>query len=274
MSPPTAAKAIRAQFKGREFLFHLLDGAYGLQVVRDVLAGKAYPLIPFLKDVGCIVDVGANAGAASLYFACNYPEAEIVAFEPYPEAFALLGQNLATFPKIRIFPYGLLDRDCRIPLNLNKVDSVGNTISAHVANSEHRVEVALKRADSFLAALDVKQIDILKVDTEGCELPILRSLAGWLPRIRVIYVEHHNEADRIAIDAMLRGTHILFASKQNRPHLGEACYVAYHSFPSRDVLDAMRFVCPEMADPSDQGPRLPTSAGPVTIGSHGSTRLA
>ncbi|RPI02078.1 MAG: FkbM family methyltransferase, partial [Zetaproteobacteria bacterium] len=41
-----------------------------------------------------ILDCGANIGMATLYFTWRYPRAEVHAFEPDPDTFALLKRNV------------------------------------------------------------------------------------------------------------------------------------------------------------------------------------
>ena len=82
----------------------------------------------------------------------------------------------------------------------------------------------------------MRAIDVLKVDTEGCELPILRSIAELLPSIPVIYVEYHSEDDRREIDRMLGDTHVVVAGHVFQIHRGELTYVARGAFPSAEAL--------------------------------------
>jgi hypothetical protein len=86
-------------------------------------------------------------------------------------------------------------------------------------------------------ANDVRTIDVLKVDTEGCELAILRSIAALLPSIPVIYLEYHSDDDRREIDRMLGDTHVVVAGHVFQIHRGELTYVARDAFPSREALE-------------------------------------
>jgi hypothetical protein len=52
-----------------------------------------------------------------------------------------------------------------------------------------------------VAARELPPSDLVKVDTEGCELEIVRNLN--LERTRAIFLEHHSRADADAIKAML-----------------------------------------------------------------------
>jgi FkbM family methyltransferase len=223
-----------------EFAFRIFNNPLCQEIISGILEGRTYPRLGFVTDVRIIVDIGANVGAASLFFAINFPTADILAFEPSPDTYKLLSENLAAFPKIQTYELGLSDRDCEVPLFLGKEDAVTNSIGRSYLNSSESVSVNLKDARSFLTGRGVDRIDILKIDTEGCELPILRSLIGLIPQTKVIYLEYHDEEDRLAIDQLLRDTHILYSAKLRHPHRGEVCYVAYSAFPSREAVDNLR----------------------------------
>jgi len=87
-------------------------------------------------------------------------------------------------------------------------------------------------ADAFAAETDMTRPDIIKIDTEGCELPILSALSECVRATKVLYLEYHSEEDRIAIDEMLRPTHILYSGNVQFPHRGEFVYVRNDAFPT------------------------------------------
>lgn len=220
------------QFREQARTFHYHDTRLGRAVFQGVFAGKSYPRLPFISDVRTVVDVGANIGASTLFFALNYPDARILAFEPYPESHALLVRNVEGLPQINTFDFGLYDSDKRAPLHLGLEDSVTNSIGASTeAAADRDVVVKLRTASTVLTEQNVVGIDILKLDTEGCELPILRSMVAWLARVVVVYVEFHRESDRREIDRMLSPTHVLFAGQITEPHRGELCYVLRERVP-------------------------------------------
>ncbi len=214
----------------RTFYYH--NTGLGGAVVQAVLSGSSYPIIRFITNVHTIVDVGANVGAAALYFAAQYPEARVLAFEPFPPSYQLLVRNLAAFPNVTAMNIGLLDQNKQVPLYLGLADPVTNSI-AHGADvsREAYVTVTLREAKAVLAEHGIEQIDILKLDTEGSELPILRSISSLMPKVSVLYIEFHHEADRLEIDQLLKSTHMLVMGKFATPHRGELCYVLRELIP-------------------------------------------
>ena len=59
----------------------------------EILRGRTYPPIEFVDSIEMIVDVGANVGAATVYFSRLYPEATIHPCEPAAAAYELLREN-------------------------------------------------------------------------------------------------------------------------------------------------------------------------------------
>lgn len=185
-----------------------------------------------MGDARTIVDIGANIGASTLYFAGNYQQARILAFEPFLESYELLVRNVQGLSQISTFNFGLFDRDKQAPLHLGLQDSVTNSISVGSETSKDgHVLVNLREASAVLAEQNVSEIDILKLDTEGSELPILRSMSALVARVGVIYIEFHHEADRREIDRMLSPTHVLVVGRITAPHRGELCYALRERIP-------------------------------------------
>src|SRR5688500_19248701 len=60
-----------------------------------IFISREYDLSFVDVDPRTIVDVGANVGYASVYFASKYPRARIIAVEPEATDFALLKRNTA-----------------------------------------------------------------------------------------------------------------------------------------------------------------------------------
>jgi FkbM family methyltransferase len=198
----------------------------------EILQGKSYPLSLYVEPVLTIVDVGANVGATTTYFAAHYPDARVFSFEPDPISYRLLQQNTADLPNVSTFNFGLSDQDEQTSLFLGQIDPATNSLRRSFLNSNEAITVFLKKPQSVFREHGIENIDILKVDTEGNEMPILRALEEMLPRTKVIYLEYHAEEDRLAMDQLLAATHILCSGNIVGLHRGELCYLL------RDLLTA------------------------------------
>src|SRR5262245_18478234 len=108
--------------------FALFDTKLSKAVCSEIFEGKTYPQIRFKEPVRTIVDMGANVGAAAVYFAMTYPGASVFAFEPAPSSYALLAANTADLPQIKSFDVGLFDRDRQADLYCGLDDAAQNSI--------------------------------------------------------------------------------------------------------------------------------------------------
>lgn len=203
---------------------HFQDGEFVSGEFRGILEGKNYPFL-YEGPAACILDVGANAGAFSVFAGICYPEARIIACEPSAAVFECLTRNAAMNPHIEAHHLGLYRKDMRARLYRGKLDSMHASISKNVQSSSRWEEVRLRNARNFLREIGVRSVDILKLDTQGCEVPILKSLATYCRRMKVIYVEYHSERDRLEIDVRLSPTHILCHGRISFAHRGMLAYM-------------------------------------------------
>lgn len=216
-------------------------------VLTEVFQGRDYPhCLPAGHNVETIVDVGANVGAAAIWFHHRYPESRIVSYEPSPHLFDLLRENTSVIDNVEARNVGLFDRDTTAQLHLGQHHDAQSSLVAHAETAGQSETITLRRASEELASLDVDRISILKLDTEGCEVPILNGLTDWLDRIDAIYLEYHSEADRREVDRLLSDHFYLIRAHVQRGNLGTLVYLA------KNVAgDDRRYVCPAIPRPAD-----------------------
>jgi FkbM family methyltransferase len=205
--------------------FYLFKTDVCFQIANDIFAGITYPIIPLVSGVKTVVDVGANVGAASVYFATAYPDAQVYALEPGSSPLLLLRQNVEPLRNVNVFPFALHSSEKTLPLFHGKNDCVESSLSSSTRTSSESEQIRLVGASQFLSQHGIDKVDVLKIDTEGCEVPILRSLANYLPEVKVLYVEYHSERDRRLIDEILAETHVLWRGHVTFAYRGEFCYV-------------------------------------------------
>lgn len=211
--------------------FRLFKTDVSFQVANDIFAGVTYPNVPFVSGVRTILDVGANVGAASVYLAMSYPDADVYAFEPGSDALALLRDNVEPLRNVRVFPFGLHSSAKTLSLFHGKNDSVESSVCPSTRTASDVEQICLVDAARFLSEQGIESVDILKIDTEGCEVPILRSLSRHLREVKVLYVEYHSDRDRRMIDEMLAETHVLWRGQVKFAYRGEFCYLKRELVP-------------------------------------------
>ena len=90
--------------------------------------------------------------------------------------------------------------------------------------SESGEQIQLKAAFDEVKEI-IENQTVIKIDTEGCEFPILNSIKTLFNQLQVIYLEFHSEKDRIGIDNLLNQTHGLWNASVKHPHRGDVCYL-------------------------------------------------
>jgi hypothetical protein len=133
---------------------------------------------------------------------------------------------------VKVFPFGLHSSERTVTLFHGKNDSVESSLSASLRTSSETEQIRLLGASQFLSDQGIDKVDVLKIDTEGCEVPILRSLEQYLPEVKALYVEYHSERDRRMIDGILAETHVLWRGHVNLAYRGEFCYLKRELVPA------------------------------------------
>jgi FkbM family methyltransferase len=134
-----------------------------------------------------MIDVGAYVGLMSLYAADRL--GGVWAFEASPGNFDLLRQNVAVNERlrdrIRLFGYGLGDRDDRVPLYRKAVADSGSSIFRRVergglVEGVPEAMVELRDAEPVLRGIGVTARTLLKIDIEGAEYLVVPAIAALL----------------------------------------------------------------------------------------------
>jgi FkbM family methyltransferase len=129
-----------------------------------------------------IYDVGANIGLYSVIFAAD-PGRAVVSFEPSHLVLPYLRANieLNRLVNVHIEPIALSESAGRVPFTLDNV----TTCTSHVSSrGEPGVEVACSDLDSLVEGGRWPAPDLIKLDVEGHDEPILRGMTRLLARRR------------------------------------------------------------------------------------------
>lgn len=201
-------------------------------VVTYVFKGKGYPLVKLPNYLPhTIIDIGANIGATAVYFHFNYPNAKIFCYEPTLEKYRYLKENTKAFSdQIKIFHYGLSDQNCELP-DQGTTNTAQNSVIKSGETSQVSEVIKLRNIKEELKRLSISKISILKIDTEGCEIEILKNLFDYTQNIDIIYLEYHSENDRCDLDELLAHQFTLFKARETDAPRSTEIYL------SRDLLD-------------------------------------
>jgi FkbM family methyltransferase len=144
-----------------------------------------------ITEARTVLDLGAHIGGFSLHLARARSPAAIYAVEANPDNFRLLQQNVVANHAGHIITpmHGAAgDRDGRATLVLSSDNTGGHKIAV-LPNGVAAVQVPI--IDVAALVDRIGPVDLLKIDVEGSEIPILRRLGPRLRQIRTIIGELH-----------------------------------------------------------------------------------
>lgn len=153
----------------------------------------------FLKPDMVLVDAGANMGEYSLFAAKRLTHGKVLAFEPMPKMLTLLNENIGlnNFSAIRVFPYGLSDKEGVLPFHELDEQNGNEGLSTFYPGTKKVKDVTeapLKSFDAEFESYQVNRIDFIKLDIEGGELSALRGAKKSIEKFRPLVMVEINEA--------------------------------------------------------------------------------
>lgn len=199
------------------------------------------------------LDVGANVGQTVQAILQAFPNASIHAFEPFAEPLRLLRQRVERLPRVRVVPAALGSMDgvamvqaqARSELNTLRHAHAETGASAEAAAGQERIDI--QTLDGYCRRAGIGAVDILKIDTEGYDVEVLRGGLEGLQQaaFRYIYVEV------TFLDANANNTPFeqVFALLQRHGYRLLGIYETYsmHHFPAPNHFCNALFVAPEQA---------------------------
>ena len=167
------------------------------------------------------VDVGANVGQTLETFTSWWPSLHCLSLEPLPEAFQKLEAMASKIgARAEIMNVGVSDVSGSLTLHssksqstnssFNKFNKDAETVAAHRGlrdspshlelgtEDNYKVDVKVQTLDSIFASnpgsnatkvFTENGLDVLKIDTQGWEIPVLRGSKEVLKRTKVVLTE-------------------------------------------------------------------------------------
>jgi len=145
-----------------------------------------FPLLQaVLPEHICLVDVGAYRGDFTATALAAFPGSSALLFEPGPVKAAALRERYRSEPAVRVFEIALGDEGGDALLH-EQEDSATDSLlpPPHGATEERTRRVRVSPLDAVLDEEGVRSVDLVKVDTQGYDLRVLRGSAETLARCR------------------------------------------------------------------------------------------
>ncbi|ABB24647.1 FkbM family methyltransferase [Pelodictyon luteolum] len=143
-------------------------------------------------DGGIFYDVGINLGQTLIKVKTLAPDMKYVGFEPNPSCVAYLDALVSSnrWKNIKVVPAGLSDSDGVVPLYGSDGTDPESTIVAELRSEGQKTVkfVPVFRHESIEGVVLDGRVSVLKIDVEGAELEVVRSLQGLIERDRPVII--------------------------------------------------------------------------------------
>jgi FkbM family methyltransferase len=165
-----------------------------------------YGISPFLDiarlsrafdcPVGTFFDVGANAGQTAREALDTFPDSNVFSFEPHPATFKRLTEAIAD-PHLFAYQIAFTEQDGNMTLYEYASTGGGTQINSLVPDARfptqfgyHAKELVARceTIDGFCEKQGIERIDVLKIDTEGSELFVMKGAARMLRERRITFI--------------------------------------------------------------------------------------
>ncbi len=177
-----------------------LSGLGILNYKTTKISGEKNFIEKFISNkFGIVIDVGANVGEYISELNEINKSIIIHAFEPHPLTFTKLSENTKNFSNVFIHNKGVSSKSGYLNLydyganDGSEHASLFSDVISEIHGSQSVIshEVELIDLDSFIDTNQITEVSLLKIDTEGHELEVLRGCLKSinLGKIKIIHFE-------------------------------------------------------------------------------------
>ena len=182
------------------FFHRFIEQKYHLRKLSAVIKDIAFYKYP------TIFDVGGNEGESIDLFLDLFKNPKIYSFEPEKKSFQKLLEKYGKNKAVNLFNFAFGNKKEKLKLKINVKSSTStlskiNTKSKYynlkslILNSNKnnifvgKEKVKVKKIDDFFSQKKIKTIHILKIDTEGFELNVIKGAKKALKKTKIIIIE-------------------------------------------------------------------------------------
>ena len=170
-----------------EKVIYSTNNFYEVQMLEDVK-----------KRIGknkVIIDVGANIGNHTVFFANVCKAKRLYSFEPQPDVFEILKKNVYInrfYKNVKLFNMGLGESAGYANIDVINKDNLGMSR----LNKDNHGSVEINRLDDIISSIEKNKIDMIKIDVEGMGLEVLKGSRKVLKKDKpIIYIEAESEEE-------------------------------------------------------------------------------
>jgi FkbM family methyltransferase len=189
----------------------------------EVIRQQVYKnILSRLKRCDTVIDLGANIGLATLYFAAHYPSCRLFAVEPNPHSYQILTANLRKLVdtgRCRTVQAAVWGGEKVLVADCSQASEHYSAFKMKASNAEDGSQGTAMGLpiQKIIEQSGFKRIDLLKVDIEGAEVELFKSELSWLHEVTSIAIEFHGDSrSECRFDEIMRDYH--FDIHDQDPH--------------------------------------------------------
>ena len=170
-------------------------GTSDMQVFHDIFIWGEYGFLKPVADITTVLDIGANVGYSSTYFAGIYPKCEVVAVELMHSNFEQLSRNTAFLGnRIRTVEAAVWSHNDGVSI-ADDTFRDGDAWSHHASEAEDgKSLVPSITMVNLMQQHAMPRVNICKIDIEGAEYELFATgNRDWANHCDVILVEIHED---------------------------------------------------------------------------------
>jgi FkbM family methyltransferase len=186
------------------FFFDLIDKHYHQKRIINFLIKNKIKISVF-------IDVGAHLGTYTNLITKNYKKCKVLMFEPQTQIFKILKSRYFQQKNILALNYAVSSKNGLKKLYINKHDLTSTFLKFNSKNSwlnykaklfsssvkemTRKIEVVKTRTlKKIINIKKIKKIDLIKIDTEGHELEVLKGIGNKIGKIKCVLIEFHQDS--------------------------------------------------------------------------------
>lgn len=192
----------------------------------------------FGNTANIIIDIGTRDGDDAEYFREKLNGKEVYAFDANPVAveetkkrypdFAVIGRAVSNYDGTTKFSQIISeDKDlegCSSIVRIHDVENRGTSVE---------IEVPAIRMDTFLKGLGIKEVDVIKVDTEGFSFEVIDGMGDYVRNVKLFHLEtetfarHDGHKNNLEVKAFMesKGFELVDLSYQWGPTIEDQVWI-------------------------------------------------
>jgi FkbM family methyltransferase len=187
--------------KAQVISFNIKDKNYKLflrtkgdiAIVFEMFFLGVYPFEMFKEGIDNALDLGAHIGIPAIILAKTINVQKIYSLEPVKENYEVLVKNIELNGlKDKVIPIfaGIGAKDETLEINKSNSTNSHSIVMEEGTSVKEKIEVIT--IDSLVKKYDINKFDLIKMDIEGYEYSVFKTLIGFIGSSKYFTMERHD----------------------------------------------------------------------------------